>query len=297
MRNRSLIFIVIAVVVVLAAFGYFYWLQQEPSSVPVTEEQSLPAPPVAAESESEEGQLTQDEDTMAPSTPQSNGVSTTPAMPSRTEPVQPQPLFAVDSTALAEKNFTQWLSSHTNTPALKLVATDGMIERLVATVDSINRDELAYRLLPVERPEGSYQSIEVEQHLYPANTNHRRYSDYLELASTFDVDTWVDLYVTLYPRLEAQYQRLGYPEGNFNEVVKGALRKLVATPDVSHTPQLVQPKVTYQFADPALEQLPPAQKLILRLDRDSRKQLLGRLSDLLKAIDALPASRLTNPQQ
>lgn len=291
MRNRIALLIAVVVIIVLAGFGYLYWHQEIKPEAAQNEEQSLPPQPVTApDNLADSTAATEDESSQPTASEQPNE---RPAQPAAAGPKGPQPLFSADSIDVAQNNFHDWLDSHTNNPATSIINMDGLLERVVATVDSINHDELSYRLLPVKRPGGQYQTIHVEGKTYPANNNHHRYEPYLELVNTFDVDTWVDIYQTMYPALQQQYQRLGYPDGNFNEELKGALRKLLATPDIDYTPQLNQPKVTYQFANDKLEQLPPAQKALLRLDQSTRSKLKQQLAALLAKIEQLPAEQFT----
>ena len=64
----------------------------------------------------------------------------------------------------------------------------------------------------------------------------------------------VATYVQLYPLFQAAYQELGYPNGYFNDRLIEAIDDMLAAPDIA-APKLAQPKVLYEFADPALENL------------------------------------------
>jgi hypothetical protein len=118
----------------------------------------------------------------------------------------------------------------------------------------------------------------------PANA--RRYARYLEIMAAVDVRRLVDLYVGLYPVFQQAYRELGYPHGYFNDRLVDTLDDLLATPDVAPPVAVTQPKVLYEFADPALEKRSAGQKIMLRLGADNMaraKRLLSAFrSELLR---------------
>ena len=87
--------------------------------------------------------------------------------------------------------------------------------------------------------------------------------------------------------LERQLWRLGdHCDGPAWTILRNS-DDLLATPDVAHPLAVVQPKVLYKFADPALEKLSAGQKIMLRMGADHmarakilliaiRGELLGR---------------------
>ena len=76
------------------------------------------------------------------------------------------------------------------------------------------------------------------------------------------------------------YRELGYPHGRFNDRVVATLADLLATPDVAPPMAVTQPKLLYEFADPALEKRSAGQKIMLRMGADN----MARAKRLLTAI-------------
>ena len=111
-------------------------------------------------------------------------------------------------------------------------------------------------------------------------TNARRYVRYLEIMAAVDVRRLLDLYVGFYPVFQQAYRELGYPHGRFNDRVVDTLDDLLATPDVTPPIAVTQPKVLYEFADPALEKRSAGQKIMLRMGADN----MARAKRLLSAI-------------
>ena len=82
-------------------------------------------------------------------------------------------------------------------------------------------------------------------------------------------------YVQLYPLFQAAYQELGYPNGYFNDRLIQAIDDMLAAPDVA-APKLAQPKVLYEFADPALENLSAGQKILVRMGPENAQAREGQ---------------------
>ena len=85
-------------------------------------------------------------------------------------------------------------------------------------------------------------------------------------------------YRTIHPRLNEAYQRLGRAESDVDVAVRQALDVLTATPIPQGPIRLVEGRgATWNYADPSLESLPPAQKQILRLGPDNAARVLDTL--------------------
>ena len=59
---------------------------------------------------------------------------------------------------------------------------------------------------------------------------------------------------------------------------------LLATPDVKEPIALTQPKVLYEFADPALQELSAGQKALLRMGPDNETRVKAKLREIRKAL-------------
>ena len=60
-------------------------------------------------------------------------------------------------------------------------------------------------------------------------------------------------------------RELGYPEGDFDRVLERAIGVLLQTPALDEKVALEPKGVTYEYSDPKLESLSPAQKQFLRM--------------------------------
>ena len=59
---------------------------------------------------------------------------------------------------------------------------------------------------------------------------------------------------------------------------------LLQTPDVTPPVKLVQPSVTYKYADPKLESLSAGQKLLIRMGPQNESAVKAKLRELREAL-------------
>lgn len=263
--------IVIAVVAVLAAAGYFWWMRAPGVPVPPPAEPAAaptPAPVVAAPS--------------APASAIQHPIESSAAA----QPVEPQgqltELFgrkAVDS----------------------LFQTDNFPRRVVATVDNLARGHASPRLWPVNPAPGRFTVEGPPADAVISPDNAQRYAPILLLLETVDLPSAAATYARLYPQFQKAYEELGYPNGYFNDRLIEVIDLLLATPEpdgplqvqlpTSNAPvQPPRPWVLYQFSDPALEALPAGQKLLLRMGPVNERRVKAKLAEFRKLV-AKPAQR------
>ena len=94
----------------------------------------------------------------------------------------------------------------------------------------------------------------------------------------------VALYVRLYPLFQEAYAELGYPSRYFNDRLFEVIDHLLATPDVQGSVALVQPKVLYEYADPALQDLSAGQKILVRMGGENEAKVKAKLREIKRAL-------------
>lgn len=165
-----------------------------------------------------------------------------------------------------------------------LFMTEDMLRNFAVQVDNVAQGQLAkgHRLLqPLEQkfslPEGAPMQLD--------ETSFKRYQPYIQLLESVPPEQMLKLFNRYEPLLQQAYAELGYPDQLFKNKLIEAIDLLLATPQVNYPLDLVRPAVVYQFADPSIEQLPAAQKQMIRLGPDNQqriKQLLQRYKQLLQ---------------
>lgn len=163
---------------------------------------------------------------------------------------------------------------------------DGIIRRIVVTVDNIPRQKIPAGHRPVRRFGEPFHADGDELHATLDQQNYARYKPYVAVVRNLDVAALMKIYLRFYPLLQQAYQDLGYPKGYFNDRLVETIDVLLAAPQPSAPIDLVRPNVLYEYADPALEALPAGQKLMIRLGPDNAATIKAKLSELRAALTA-----------
>lgn len=254
-----------AAVLVLAAAAWGWWLWHDEKLLP----EQIGMPSVAA-----------------PPPP----IPAPPSVPPIANPLAPttfeEPLPALDASDEAMVAALTGLAA--DAPWSKLLMSERLIRRIVATVDNLPRSMAPTKTWPV-RPAGGW--IETQgggDALALSPKNAARYAAYMNVIKAIDVTRLADLYVRYYPLFQEAYLDLGYPDGYFNDRLVEAIDDLLATPEPKASPRLVQEKVRYQFVDPDLDRRSAGQKILLRVGTDNAQIVKAKLSEFRARIATMP---------
>ncbi|WP_426700011.1 DUF3014 domain-containing protein [Rhodanobacter sp. Col0626] len=147
-----------------------------------------------------------------------------------------------------------------------LLVSRQVVARIVATVDALPRHGgLAPFTLPARTPKGSFITTATEGTTVIGEKNSARYAPYMQILEATDPQALASWYVHSYPLFQEAYRQLGYPQGYFNDRLIVAIDNLLAAPDPTQPPELVESKTYYHYADASLESLSTGQKLMLRV--------------------------------
>ena len=152
-------------------------------------------------------------------------------------------------------------------PAIEaLLLREGVIDRLVATVDNLPRGQLPEQIRPVGQLQEPFRPDAGEADtLVLSYSSYSRYEALVAQIYYADIDAVYDTYRRYYPLFQKAYERLGYPNAYFNDRLIEVIDHLVETPMPDGPIVLTRPNVLYEFADPDLEALSSGQKLMLRM--------------------------------
>jgi hypothetical protein len=171
---------------------------------------------------------------------------------------------------------------------LGLLVPDELIRKFVLAVNNIQEGKVPHEYRPVNSPPPPFRvenfnvlvdGNEVSQERID-NKNFARYEPYVHALALVDTDAAVNLYTRYYPLLEEAFRELGLKKKNFHSVMIGAIDNILAAPDVRGDLILLRPKVFYQYADPALENLPHTHKLMLRMGPENARSVKASLRQL-----------------
>jgi hypothetical protein len=156
----------------------------------------------------------------------------------------------------------------------KQLHLENFIQRLVSTVDNLPEKRLPQHNLPVYPPDGTFSVSDHQGTLTIAAENAGRYTPYLQILKYAPQDMVLNTYVHYYKLFQDAYRQLGYPNSYFNDRLVFVIDHLLEVPDPTDPLTLEQPVILYTFADPALENLSAGQKILLRLGRQQRLEVL-----------------------
>lgn len=180
---------------------------------------------------------------------------------------------------------------------LSMFQSQDFPRRFVATVDNLGRSNAPSAVWPVNPTAGR---LVVETHgdaeVIGAD-NGLRYTPFVLLAETVDMNKAVALYLHFYPQFQQAYEDIGFPKHYFNDRLVEVIDQLLATPDVSEPlkvrlPQIngpVQPQrpwVMYEFEAPGLQSLSAGQKLLLRMGPVNERRMKGKLTEIRRLVTA-----------
>lgn len=182
---------------------------------------------------------------------------------------------------------------------LRLLQTDGFVQRAVATVDNLPRQASPARLWPVNPAPGRFL-LRGDPTLQPQAVhadNADRYGALVGAVTALPPSQAVALYRQLYPLFQQAWRELGYPRGEFNTRLLQVLDHLLATPMPAQPLQLAltevkgpvpstTPWLRYEFADPALQGLSAGQRALLRTGPVHQRRLMDWLAAVRQALRA-----------
>ena len=168
----------------------------------------------------------------------------------------------------------------------KWLAGENLTRQMVALVEGASGGGLPFRYLTSLRPTGEFSVVTRNGRTTIAPDSYARYDAMAGAIAAIDPATFVRVYRTLLPRLEEAHSELGEGERTFDQTLRENLRRLAETP-IPDAPVAVTPRGgLYGFADPRLESLSPAQKLLLRSGPENARRVQTQLSAIAAALGA-----------
>jgi hypothetical protein len=124
---------------------------------------------------------------------------------------------------------------------LVFVLGDGVIQRIVATVDNLPRERLPADVMPLKRVPKAFVTTGKGATLAIGPRNSARYAAYVSLVGAIDATKLVSVYVRFYPLFQRAYEELGHPKAYFNDRLVIAIDDLLAAPELKGPIKLVKP--------------------------------------------------------
>ena len=281
-------FLVIALIVLVIVGGIaFYLFDQEKAAGPVVESPAVQSPPPIAQAPGPESEP-------EPETPPPFVVGEK-ASPGQTQ-LDELPLPPLnESDDYVRENLESVVGE---AATMQYFASEGLVTRIVATVDMLGSRQVPGNIQAIQGPGGSFAASEdpnpptiitnevgdpIPQYLSdPANT--RRYVAYVEMLEAIDAGQFAALYRKNYPLFQQAWRELGYTRSDFDGRLVEVIDDLLATPSVEEPYRLIKPEAVYVFADEELESLSAGQKIMLRMGSDNAARVKSKLSEFREAL-------------
>jgi hypothetical protein len=222
--------------------------------------------------------------------PQPRVEETKPVEPEIRHPLQPESTGSKPLPALAESDatvndaFAQFIDKDSLKRYFNL---DSLIRRVIVTVDNLPRKKIPQMYTLAKPVEGKFQVAGADYAMSIKPENYRRYTLYVKMLESIDTKKLVAAYVHFYPLLQEEYKNIASPKQYFNDRVVEVIDHMLAAPEIQGPIRLVQPKVFYQFAEPALEDLSAGQKIMIRIGPDNAMHVKAKLQEIRKEITAV----------
>lgn len=155
-----------------------------------------------------------------------------------------------------------------------------MLRNFVTFIDNLAQGELATKFTPLKKPAQAFSVRESGDELYLNEASYKRYTPYIDILNSLNIELAIEHYQQLMPLIDEAYMELGYDSGTFNQTLIRAIDMMLEAPMIREPITLVAPSAMYQFKDPELEQLPSAQKLMLRIGPNNATQLRPKLQQI-----------------
>lgn len=221
------------------------------------------------------------------------------------EPVVDEPTFATTPTPTAEaappvplpplgesddlvRDLVSALTPHSAFAAWLI--PDQLIRLFVVVVENVaDGHNPSARLTPL-RPTQRFQTTDDPSQPVIAPASHARYNTHAEIVASVDPAGAAALYHRLYPLITEAYTELGHPEGTFDDTLRRALENLLKTPILERTETLLPRAAFFEFTDPGLEDLLPAQKQFMGMGPRNVRAVQASLRDIARELGLDPAS-------
>jgi Protein of unknown function (DUF3014) len=184
------------------------------------------------------------------------------------------------------RDLAKGLSTHAQ---LSLWLAQNGLARLFANVTEIvAKGESPRASLAFLAPKGSFAVARRKGREVIDAKSFARYDAFAEGVAALDPAASAGAFRRALPLFESAYRELGYPEGGFEKTLRAGIAHLLAVPvvegEVGVKPVRRGNLQLYEYADPALESLSPAQKHLLRMGPPNVKRIQETLRAFVSAL-------------
>ena len=163
------------------------------------------------------------------------------------------------------------------------LASGDLVRSFVVSVDKIAVGSSPAKELKPAAPTARFQTVGTGKTLRIDPAGYDRYNSMANVVDAIDPDGAARAYRRLHPLFQQAFDELGYTNLSFDDRLARALGLLVDVPVQEGDVLLRATSVTFQFADPELEGLSPAQKHMLRMGPHNMRLVQTKLRAFARA--------------
>lgn len=163
------------------------------------------------------------------------------------------------------------------------LASGDLVRSFVASVDKIAVGSSPAKELKPAAPQGKFQTLGAGRTLRVDPASYDRYNALANVVDAIEPDGAARAYRRLRPLMQQAFDELGYVNLSFDDRLARALGRLVDVPVPEGDVMLRATSVTFQYADPDLESLSPAQKHMLRMGPHNMRLVQTKLRAFARA--------------
>jgi hypothetical protein len=163
------------------------------------------------------------------------------------------------------------------------LASGDLVRSFVVSVDKIAVGSSPAKDLKPAAPSGRFATLGSGRTLRVDPASYDRYNGLANVVDAIDPDGAARAYRRLRPLMQQAFEELGYVNLSFDDRLARALGRLVDVPVPEGDVMLRATSVTFQYADPELEELSPAQKHMLRMGPHNMRLVQTKLRAFARA--------------
>lgn len=262
------------VVALIGALAAWWWLREPDEAAPGDETAAPAAQEGAPAAEPETSDAAAPEPAVPGRSDQTPSATASEAPGAALPPLDESDVFV--RAWLLERAPSVWVAWRKRDDLLRLAAV--VLE--YAARGQVPRRSLAFVAV------GRFEVREEGDRVFIAPRSHARYDAIVDRALRLPARDAAALFAHVEPLLEAALGELGAPAPSARAMLRRAVDHVLATPVPTEPLALTRPKVYYEFADPALEALPPLQKQLLRTGPDNLRKVRAYAKRLREALNA-----------
>jgi hypothetical protein len=172
-----------------------------------------------------------------------------------------------------------------NPDFLTRITEKDLIRTFVAAVDNIANGESPANHLKSFQPKEPFKTIENDKRITVDPGSYDRYNQMVDIFLSLDTKKVAQIYTTLKPLFDEAFAELGYPGDKFEDRLWEAVVTVLSTP-IPSAPVLLNKKlISYEFANPRLESLNPAQKHLLRVGPENTRRIQKKLRAIVRDLN------------